>query len=43
MSNIRIMRHAFLVGIRDFQMFWTWRTWIFGWLAASSRARPYGF
>lgn len=33
MSNIRIMRHAFLVGIRDFQIFWTWRTWSFGWLA----------
>jgi ABC-2 type transport system permease protein len=33
MNSIRIMRHAFLIGIRDFQMFWTWRTWTFGWLA----------
>lgn len=28
----RIYRHGLLVGLRDFAGFWTWRSWIGGWM-----------
>jgi ABC-2 type transport system permease protein len=29
----RVFRLSWIVGVRDFQLFWTWRSWAFGWLA----------
>jgi ABC-2 type transport system permease protein len=33
MSAWRIFKLAWIVGCRDFQLFWTWRSWSFGWMA----------
>jgi ABC-2 type transport system permease protein len=33
MTACRIFRHGLLVGREDFRSFWTWRTWLLGWLA----------
>lgn len=29
--TLTLLRYAWLVGLRDFQYVWTWRSWLFGW------------
>ena len=33
MNHWRVFRVSLLVGLRDFRLFWNWRTWLFGWLS----------
>jgi ABC-2 type transport system permease protein len=32
MNTLRVMRYALLVGREEFRVFWTWYTWLGGWL-----------
>lgn len=32
MNFLRIYRYGLLVGIRDFALFWTWKSWFGGWM-----------
>jgi ABC-2 type transport system permease protein len=32
MNQLRVFRYGLLVGARDFSTFWTWKTWVGGWM-----------
>jgi len=32
MNALRVFRYGLLVGARDFLVFWTWKTWLGGWM-----------